>query len=103
VKIPDVKVTLTSGSLFPESPRFFIEAIRAVFTSALATVSAFEMIGLGKNDKAFFREVIVHSLKSLLIALIGIFARLFHSTFTAAREVKHDSPVNVQGDFCSTQ
>lgn len=103
MKIPGVKVNPPLESLFPESARFFVEAVRAVFAAALATVSAFQVIGFSEYDKTFLREVVVHSLKSLLAALIWLFAWLFHSTFTAAREVKHDSPANVQGVFCSTQ
>jgi hypothetical protein len=103
VKIPGVKVILPWCSLFPESTRFFVEAIGAVFTAALATIPALEVIGFSKNNKALLREVVVCSMKSLLAALKGFFARIFHFTFTASREVKHDSLVNVQGDFCSTQ
>jgi hypothetical protein len=53
MKIPDVKVTLISGSLFPERTRFFIETIRAVLAAALAAVSTLNVIGLCEKDTAF--------------------------------------------------
>jgi hypothetical protein len=48
----------SNAGLFPLKPtRLFIKSVRAMFTSTLAAIAAFEVILLGEDDVAFFGVV----------------------------------------------
>lgn len=53
------RVTIKRDSLLLETTCFGIEAIRTMFTSALTTIAALQMIDLSKDDVALRRYIII--------------------------------------------